>query len=92
MSKNTTLMLVVGFVAGCGAAAMAPLLIPPAHAQTTQRWEAHCVYHADNQPDDTAAWLTSTGNTAGGQGWELAGLAAGPHPGFTTICFKRPAP
>ncbi len=32
MSK-TTLVLIAGFIAGCGAAVVAPLIIPPAHAQ-----------------------------------------------------------
>lgn len=85
MSK-TTLVLIVGFIAGCGAAVVAPLIIPPAHAQTTQRWEVHCVIGSRRSMDGWASDMTSVGTRAGAQGWELVEVEG------AGICFKRPAP
>lgn len=89
MSK-TTLVLIAGFIAGCGAAVVAPLVIPPAHAQTTQRWEVHCVFLPQTISENRQlAGLNDAGNAAGREGWELVTVDRG---GSSTMCFKRPAP
>lgn len=93
MSKNPSLILAVGFVAGCGAAIAVPLVIPPAHAQTTQRWETLCVNHSlrarEVTTDGTNAPMTDLGNRAGREGWELVSTLIGSN---AVMCFKRPAP
>jgi hypothetical protein len=85
MPKNPTLVLVLGFIAGCGAAVVAPLVIPPAHAQGAPRWEVFCSSSPISR--DYSGPMTQNGNAAGAQGWELVGFTDS-----GTMCFKRPAP
>ena len=82
MSK-TTLVLIVGFIAGCGAAALAPLVIPPAHAQSVQRWEMYC---AQARRMEGAGGVIEIANRAGREGWEPLQVEG------VYVCFKRPAP
>ncbi len=87
MSKTTVAL--IAFLTGCGAAAIAPLVIPPAHAQTTQRWEGYCVTEQARSPGPR---LTSIANTAGREGWELVAMTHEGQTNVTNLCFKRPAP
>ena len=87
MSKST--IALVAFLAGCGVTALAtvsePLVIPTAHAQTTQRWEVFCVMNRQavgEWPEN----MSATATRAGAEGWELVGFQNG------AMCFKRPAP
>jgi hypothetical protein len=88
MSKNPTLVLVLGFIAGCGAAAVAPLVVPPARAQTTPRWSVYCAAHRGGTANRWAEEATTRGNAAGEQGWELVSADGT----IGVMCFKRPAP
>lgn len=88
LSKNPTLLLVLGFLTGCGAAIVAPLIVPPAHAQVTQRWETYCEVGRGGTFRGTASNLIEVGNRAGAQGWEPFSVATD----AAIICFKRPAP
>ncbi len=91
MSK-TTLVLIAGFIAGCGAAVVAPLIIPPAHAQTTQRWETLCVpVDRERTYQGLVEATTTAGMAAGREGWEPFSTTTYA-PGIIVICFKRPAP
>lgn len=92
MSKNPTLVLVLGFIAGCGAAAVAPLVIPPAHAQTTQRWEVYCASMSAGRHPGLAEEMTATGVAAGRRGWEPYSAAPFGTASIAVMCFKRPAP
>lgn len=88
MSKNSTLLVVLGFVAGCGAAAAMPLMVPPAHAQTTQRWEGYCAEHASRR--GIPPGVTQIVTAAGREGWELVSVT-GTFDATVLACFKRPA-
>lgn len=89
MSKTTVAL--IAFLAGCGAAAVAPLVIPPAHAQTTQRWETLCVQTQTERGTSLAENTTAAGNAAGREGWEpFSSSQVGTS--YAMICFKRPAP
>jgi hypothetical protein len=73
------LSISVAFIVGC---ATARLVVPPVSAQSTTRWQYHCV-----ESDQDAAEVTEAANQIGAQGWELvAGL---PTNRFSQIwCFK----
>lgn len=92
LSKNPTIVLVLGFIAGCGAAAIAPLVIPPAHAQVTQRWETLCVTQLQRRDSPLAEGTTALGNQAGREGWELVSFSIDSSSIKAVACFKRPAP
>lgn len=92
MSKNPTLVLVLGFIAGCGAAVVAPLIIPPAHAQTTQRWEGYCVGQEAASYRGAVPNLNELVNAAGREGWEPYMFAQNGNQYHGILCFKRPAP
>lgn len=76
MPSKTTLMMIAAFALGC--AATRAFVVPPAHAQTAQRWEYFCF--GEYGPEDVMA----KANTAGEQGWEM--VATG---GKHAWCFKR---
>ena len=71
----------------CGVAAVAPLVIPPAHAQTTQRWEMMCTtFPVTRNSDENVRAINSVGNAAGREGWEPFAVEN------LALCFRRPAP
>lgn len=79
MSKQSTFLVVVAFALGCAAART--FVVPPAHAQGTQRWEYFCF------DEYTADKVIAMANAAGTQGWEMSG--ASDYGASTTWCFKR---
>lgn len=92
MTKRTALFLVVGFVGGCGASAIVPLVVPPAHAQTTTRWEVFCAETDARDSEGTASAVMTVGNRAGAEGWELVSAPGNLYAHYSIACFKRPAP
>jgi hypothetical protein len=79
------LSLSIAFVAGCVAAQLSQLVIPPARANhPVPRWEYHCVKGLGGDERENTAVLSSIG----AQGWELVTILPG---GFSLMaCFKRP--
>jgi hypothetical protein len=61
------LSISVAFIVGC---ATARLVVPPVSAQSTTRWQYHCV------ETDEAEDIAAAANQLGAQGWELASGAA----------------
>lgn len=91
MSTKTALVLVIGFIAGCGAAALAPLVIPSANAQTTTRWEVLCVDIADQRGTTIFQEANQIANRAGAEGWEpFSSDAVVLSSAHGSMCFKRP--
>lgn len=82
-SRYPNLVLMLAFIAGCGAAAIAPNLIPPAHAQVAVRWETRCL---QVRSMDGPRGLHVLASEAGQQGWEPFQVEQDRY-----ICFKRPA-
>jgi hypothetical protein len=74
------LSLSVAFVLGC---ATARLVVPPANAQATARWEHLCVEAG------TLERATAKSNEVGAQGWEMSG-AVNYEDRHMVLCFKRP--
>ncbi len=95
MSRTHRLVVLAAvLVSACAGAAVSHLVIPPAHAAVTQRWE-HLCFDGGNHADD----LEVSGkklSDAGREGWELATTTAlvtdaGSHHAIL-YCLKRPAP
>ena len=82
MKKVKLSILFLGvFLAGCFAATVIqPLVVPPAHAQNTVRYEYHC--------QDIKAFsfdaLNTDLNRFGAAGWDLVNFVGNKN------CFKRP--
>lgn len=86
MHKRVSLVVAVtvGFVVGCGAAAVGPQLVPPARAGTApQHWEYQC-----KEVGASANEVMPMLNEFGAQGWELTTSARNGI--WTAYCFKRP--
>lgn len=90
MSTKTALVLVLGFIAGCSALALAPLVIPSARAQATTRWEVQCVPVERQLIGRIVGELNDAGNRLGAQGWELVSAPGSIATGNQVACFKRP--
>lgn len=88
--RSTRRFVFVGLllVSACAGAALSRVVIPPAHAEATRRWEHFCF---------TSGWggglhekeLNDKLTAAGREGWELVSVAAD-H--LALYCMKRPAP
>ena len=74
-------LAVLVILSACAGAALRPLVIPPAHAAVTQRWE-YLNLTIEFSVDSTMKKL----NDAGAQGWELQAVDSG------RFWLKRPAP
>jgi hypothetical protein len=84
---KTAFALLVVFFAGCAAAELRPLIVPPARAGTSpQRWEFTCI----SRGGSGNAEFAQNASVFGAQGWEMVG-GAGDHI-ESTWCFKRPLP
>jgi hypothetical protein len=81
-------LLVVGVLlaSACAGAVMSRVLIPPAHAAVSQRWE-HLCFSDGLYPNAEVAEKAL--NDAGKEGWELAATAGS---NGQIFCMKRPAP
>jgi hypothetical protein len=92
MTKRGSLLLAIGFLAGCVTTAL--FNVPRAHADTSSvtRWEHWCV-DVDGTPKNADL------EKAGAEGFELVSVAFRPPVvqngnsvggGATYLCFKRP--
>ncbi len=75
-------------VSACAGAALSRVVIPPAHAQATRRWEHFCFMLPTTWGFDESG-VSKKLTEAGREGWELVGVANSQ--GFV-YCMKRPAP
>ncbi len=93
-SMNRLLVLAAIVVSACAGAVVSQLVIPPAHAGVTQRWEYLCFDGGTYDGDREAT--SKRLNDAGREGWELA-TAMVPWTNINShhayiYCMKRPAP
>jgi hypothetical protein len=75
-------------LSACAGAALSRVVVPPAHAQATRRWEHFCFssgWGGGLNEKELNAKLTD----AGREGWELVSVAVDT---LALYCMKRPAP